>query len=453
MKSVRIGQFSLLLLLLISACKKGAFETEAEKNQSGPLINESSGWKKVGTIPFIGAESALPGSRAITPYDLSVTGNQLALLYSEDYKLYAVQGNKTYKVKFTPGEAIPAPTGLQRGGYAFCYSSRFIPGSYTPVYMKMEGSNYTVTIYQDDSGAIAGNNTDYTTPAVRPINWYGDGGLTMTVGCSGKQAYVLSYAFPAVGNFKVEENVWRLDPTIWRGYDAMRFANGEVNQFLLSVEGSKVYFSILKNNPAFISKTGNEPSFDIITRTEMPGLNAANFTSGNMIIASSLSGDKYTVLIAENAPGNYLSFNKVHCYQWQKGSSQFTKLYGDIAIPEDIGRNLMSKAAIGTRPVEGSGAAVKFTPDGTAYMLYSYSPSNFVQPDKYSALAIMNANGAKSVGKYATADYPNGQYEQLDLGTCQYFNGAYYAVVYQKRENLFNATDARFRLEIVKLTL
>ncbi|SDL15154.1 hypothetical protein SAMN04487898_115129 [Pedobacter sp. ok626] len=443
---------ALAFLIVVAACKKNKNAPDESKNgSSGPLINESTGWKKVGTIPFIHAVSAFAGSYAMTPYDLAVLDNQLALLYSEDYKMTGVQGNLTYKVKFTPGSPIPASIPLQRGGWAFCYSSRFIPGTFTPVYMKMEGSSYSVSIYRDEEGPIAGNNTDYVTPAIRPINWYTDGGLSMTTPGGNKQAYVLSYTFPNTGNFTVAENVWRLDPTTWRAFDAMRLSDGKVNQFLVSTEGSKVYFSMLKNNPDFVSRTGMEPSFFTLARQEMPGLDAANLTSANMIIASNVVNDKYTVLIGETASAGSLGFNKVHCYQWQAGSTQFTKLYGDVAVPEDIGRNFMSRATTGTRPVEGSGASVKFTPENTAYMLYSYSPSNYVQRDKYTALAVVSATGAKTVGKYATADYPNGQYEQVDLGVCQYYNGAYYAVVYQKREDLFSISDSRFRMEIVKL--
>ncbi|WP_316791674.1 hypothetical protein [Pedobacter frigoris] len=446
MKNKNIAYAALAVLMLTGACKKNNASGEGENASSGSLINESTGWKKVGTIPFIHAVYAFAGSNAITPYDLTVVDNQLALLYSEDYKMTGVQGTLTYKVKFTPGSAIPASIPLKRGGWAFFYSTRFIPGTFTPVYMKMEGSNYTVSIYTDDA-LIAGNNTDYTTPAIRPINWYGDGGLTMSVPGGNKQAYVLSYTFPNTGNFSVTENVWRLDPTNWKAFDALRLSGGEINQFLVSTEGAKVYFSILKNNPDFISRTGMEQSFFTLTRQEIPGLNAANFTSANMIIASTVVNDKYTVLIGETAPGGAgLGFNKVHCYQWQKGTTQFTKLYGDIALPADIGSSFMSRAAIGTRPVEGADAAVKFTPDYSAYMLY-----NSIQSSKYTALAIVNAQGAKTVGKYATADYPNQQYEQIGLATCQYYNGAYYAVVYQKREDLFSINDPRFRLEIVKL--
>lgn len=440
----------LSLLLLAGACKKNK---DAAKDDSGAasLINPSTGWEKVSAIPYKGLVLGFEGSHAMTPYDLAVVDNQLALLYSEDYKMTGVQGTICYKVKFTPGAAMGESVPLQRGGYSFCYSSRFIPGSFTPVYMKMEGSVYTCSVYSDEDGPIAGSNTDYVTPAIRPINWYPDGGLTMTTPGGNKQAYVLSYTFPNTGNFKVAENVWRLDSTDWRSFDALRLSDGTTKQFLISVKGTKVYFSILENNPDFISTTGMDPSFFMLARQEMPGLDAANFTSGNMMLASYVANDQYTVLIGENEPGS-AGFKKVHCYQWQKGSAQFTRLYGDIAVPEDVGRNLMSRATIGTRPVEGADASVKFTPDGTAYMLYNYSPSNYVQNDRYTALAIINAGGTKIAGKYAAADYPDGQYDQLGLGVCQYYNGAYYAVVYQKRENIYSMKDPEFRMEIVKLT-
>lgn len=431
--------------VLMGACKKNdPGNGGGDTGNSNPLINPVSGWTKVGAIPFRGLVTGFNGSHAMTPYDLAVVDNQLALLYSEDYQLTSYQATKPYKVKFTPGGTIPESTPLQRGGWSFSYLTRFIPGSFTTVCMKLEGTNYTASIYKDEQGPIAGNNTDYKTPAIRPINWYADGGLTITVPGGNKQAYVLSYTFPGTGNFKVQENVWRLDPTTWRGIDALQLSGGEVDQFLVSTDGSKVYFSVLKTDPNFVSTTGMTPSFTILARQEMPGLDAANFTSGNMIIASQVVNDKYTVLIGENT-GNALFFKKVHCYQWQRGSTQFTKLYGDVSVPEDIGKNLMLRDPVGTRPLEnGYGAPVKFTPDGSAYMLYNYGT--------YTALAIVNGQGLKVTGKYQAADQPANWYGQVGLAVCQYFDGAYYAVAYQKLETVFDKNDPRFRLEIVKLT-
>ncbi|RYD99409.1 MAG: hypothetical protein EOP54_04100 [Sphingobacteriales bacterium] len=436
----------LILLLFAGACKKTRNNNKNNYNNSS-LIPSSSGWTKVASIANLKAVSGLPGGYAMTPYDLAVVDGQLALLYSEDYKLSGVQGHRVYKVKFTPGGTLPASIPLQRGGWNFSYVSRFIPESFTTVYMKLNYTNsiYEALIYTDDAGPIAGNNLGYSTPGIWPINWYADGGLTMSVRdagpANGNLAYTFSYTFPNPGNFQVEVNQWSLDSTSWRTCDALRLSGGAINQLIISEKNDQVYFSIIKQD----ATAPPQHSFSTLLRQEMTELNGAKF-GGNSVIASTVVNDKYTVLVGE-VDGTAIT--KVHCYQWQNGSNQFTKLYGDVSVPEDVGRQLMSRATIGVRPIEGADAAVKFTPDGTAYMLFSYVPTNTSDPDKYTALATFNASGTKITGKYTSTN--NGDYEQFGLTTCQYFNGAYYAVVYQKRELIYDIDDPKFRLEIVKI--
>jgi hypothetical protein len=435
--------FACLIAVSLSSCKKNDDKNDPTNNTL--LIPASTGWTKVGTVPYSNTIAGLPGGNAMTPYDLAVVDNQLALLYSEDYKLPGVQGHKTFKVKFAPGSSIPASTPLQRGGWSFCYSSRFIPETFTPVYSKLDyinSSTYNVLIYRDEDGPIAGNGFGIVSPALSPINWYSDGGLTMSLR-SENIADAVSYTFPNTGNFNIVSNEWNQDSTRWNSSDALRLSGGETNQFIISQKDSKVYFSLIKN-----TGTGNYPkaNFAMLARQEITELNGAAF-GGNSIIASNVVNDKYTVLVGEVSG---TAITKVHCYQWQKGSSQFTKLYGNITVPEAVGKQLMSRGTTGVRPIEGANAVVKFTPDGTAYMIYHTYQNNSTEPAKYTALATMNAEGLKILGKYTATD--NTYYEQLGLDVCQYYNGAYYAVIFQRREDLYSISDPKFRMEIVKLT-
>lgn len=448
----------LLCAILAIACSKDDNEGNSGGGASGALLKSSSGWKKTGTIEYSASTTGFEGSQAMTPYDLASVGNELALLYSEDYKLTSYQGNKVFKVKFAPDAGnISGSIPLQRGGYSFCTSTRFIPGSFNPVYVKISNDNpsmsYTCMIATEDGGFIAGNNLG--AKPIAPINWYPDGGLTMSLkwsAANGNISDALSYTFPNPGNFTVTENQWSLDPTRWIQTSALRLSGGEINQFILSRENDKVFFSIIKDDPSYVATNGVQHNFFMLARKEIPGLVGSNFDP-NCIIASTVVNDKYTVLIGESGNGSH-SFpviKKVHCYQWQKGSAEFTKLYGDIAVPEDVGANLMLRNSIGEYPVIGFGAPVKFTPDGTAYMLYNYSSSNYVQNDEYTALVTLSQSGAKIMGKYAAADYPDGFYDQVGLGVCQYHNGAYYAVVFQRNEVIYSKNDPKFRMEIVKL--
>lgn len=439
--------FLVVLSLFIVACKKTDSGNNGTDDKTA-LIPSSTGWTKVASIANLKAVSGLPGGYAMTPYDLAVVDNQLALLYSEDYKLSGTQGHRVYKVKFAPGATIPASTPLQRGGWNFNYISRFIPESFITVYMKVNYVNsfYEALIYSDETGPIAGNSMGYYSFQIWPVNWYADGGLTMSIKdggpANGNYAETITYQFPNTGNFTVNDNQWGSDSTKWRTCDALRLSGGEINQLIVSDKDGKVYFSIVKDNPA---ASGVNPNFHMVLRQEMTALNGASF-GGNSILASKVENDKYTVLVGES---NGTGITKVHCFQWQKGANEFTRLYGNLSVPEDVGRQLMSRATVGVRPIEGADAAIKFTPDGTAYMLYSYVPTNTSDPDKYTALATFNAAGVKLAGKYTSTSNPD--YEQFGLATCQYFNGAYYAVVFQKREGTYDINDPKFRLEIVKL--
>lgn len=440
---------AIVALLFASACKKNGVDDGNDNNTAGssPLISSSTGWIKTNTIPYSKTTSGFVGENAMTPYDLAVVDNQLALMYSEDYKLSGMQGNKMFKVKFAPGATVPASLPLQRGGWNFSYISRFIPGSFTPLYMKLQNVNnvYEALVYTDDTGPIAGNSMGYYSVQIWPINWYADGGLTMSVTDSGPAngnfAYTFCYTYPNTGNFDVKDNQWSLDDTRWVSCDAIRFSGGEISQLIISKKSSKVYFSIIKHDDA----ASYQHNFSTAIRQEMTELDGAEF-GGNSVIASTVVNDKYTVLVGEVGS---VGITKVHCYQWQKGSTQFTKLYGNISVPEDVGSRLLSRATIGVRPIEGANATVKFTPDGTAYMLYGYVPTNTSEPNKYTALATFNASGLKIIGKYSSTNNPD--YEQFGLATCQYFNGAYYAVVYQKREDAYSINNPKFRMEIVKI--
>lgn len=446
--------------LLAMACSKDDGESDGNGGSSGALIKEATGWQRVGTVPYTSSTLGFEGSQAMTAYELATVGNELALIYSEDYRLSSVQGNNVFKVKINPANGnLTESTPLQRGGYAFCHSTRFVPGTFTPVYVKISNDNpsfiYTCFVGTEEGGFIAGNNLGGLFP-IAPINWYADGGFTMSIkgsAANGNISDALSYTFPNSGNFTVTENQWSLDPTRWIQTSALRLSGGEVNEFIVSYEGNKLYFSIIKDDPSYVPTNGVQHDFFIQARQEIPGLNAANFLSGNIIIASNVVNDKYTVLLGEvgNGPNQYQIVKKVHCYQWQKGSTTFTKLYDDVNVPEDVGTNLMFRTTIGTRPIIGNGAPVKFTPDGTAYMIYNYSPSNYVQNDGFTALATINATGTKILGKYAAADYPDGFYDQVGLGVCEYYNGAYYAVVFQRRETIYAYDNSKFRMEIVKL--
>ncbi len=447
-----------IVALLAMSCSKDEGGDNGGGGTSGSLLGSAAGWEKVGTIPFSAGILGFEGSHAMTPYDLASVGNELALIYSEDYKMTGVQGNNMFKVKFAPGAGnITGATPLVRGGYAFCTSTRFIPGSFNPVYLKIDNNNssntYICSVGTEDGGFIAGNNLGYSAP-IAPINWYPDGGLTMSLkwtAANGNISDALSYTYPNSGNFEVTEDQWSLDPTHWIQTSALRLSGGEINQFIMSYDGSKVFFSIIKNDPSYVPTTGVQHNFFMLARQEMPGLDPSAL-GGNSIIATNVVNDKYTILIGEagNGSGVYPVIKKVHCYQWQKGSKAFTKLYGDVAVPEDVGANLMFRNMVGERPVIGLGAPVKFTPDNTAYMLYNYSPESG-QNAGYTALATINGTGTKVLGKYAAADHPDGSYDQVGLGVCEYHNGAYYAVVFQRRESLYEFDDPKFRMEIVKL--
>lgn len=427
------------MLLFAGSCKKNNGNNNPADNTA--LLPAATGWVKAGTIPWSNTHLGFEGAHAMTPYDLAVVDNQLALLYSEDDKMSGTQHNWMYKTKFNPGTAIPESTPLKRGGYAQWYSSRFVPGTFTPVYMKLAYSSVYFCTISNEDGDIAGNNLGYNAPDIWPINWYPDGGLTMSVKyagtANGNISDVLSYTFPNTGNFEVSENQWSLDSTSWITCDALRLTGGAINELIVSRQGAKVYFSILKNDP---DHTGVQHNFFIQVRQEMPELNGVNL-GGNSIIASDVVDDTYTVLVGEI---NGTIITKVHCYQWKKGDTQFSRLYGDIAVPEDLGRNLMARSPIGCQP-KTSFPPVKFTPDHTAYMLFN--------GNDYTALATINASGTKIAGKFSgTSSSDNMLYQQLGLSTCQYYNGAYYAVVYPKREELYDIKDPRFRMEIVKLT-
>lgn len=126
---------TLALLVLMSACKKNS-DSGSGGGSAAQLIPATTGWQLVSSVPYQNTVSGLEGQNSMTPYDLTLIGNDLALLYSDNYKLFAVNGHTIMKLKLNNG-AVDFRNAIKlnydRGGSAI-QLHHFIPGSFTTIF-------------------------------------------------------------------------------------------------------------------------------------------------------------------------------------------------------------------------------------------------------------------------------------------------------------------------------
>lgn len=94
---------------------------------------------------------------------------------------------------------------------------------------------------------------------------------------------------------------------------------------------------------------------------------------------------------------------------------------------------------------------VRLTPDGSAYFMRRYQPSQG-SATSFTALTVINGSGIKDLGKVTATEMQTARKGQFDLYCCRYFNGAYYALVYPVEETVYDRYSSAFRMELVKLT-
>jgi len=431
----------LALLLLLPACKKSD-NTDTGTGSSAQLIPAATGWQRVCSIPYQNAVSGFAGENAMTPYDLTMVGNELALLYSDDYKMFGVDGHTVMKLMLNNGtvnaKANAVKLNYDRGGNAV-QVHRFIPGSFTTISAKF--LNNECLLYDEAGGPNAGQNFG-SINALPAVRWYSDGSILAGLNDGIHSSASWAYKYPAIGSFNYVVNVWNGDSTSNVLSSPMKLTDGRVYDLVFSKRNGTMYFSVIKNLNA--PQAGSAPNYEMICRNAVPDLDPGKSYS---IVTSDVQGDAQTILLAEvGYTGGNPSYSRLIAFRWQKGTTTLEKLY-NVAIPDaNLGQNILELTTNTSFANE-----IRLTPDGSAYFLRAYLSSQAPTAD-YTSLVIINKNGIKEIGKIHHAEMESIKRTQFGLHCCRYFNGAYYAIVHPMEEYEYDIHTPEFRIELVKIT-
>ncbi len=428
---------ALALIILATACKK---EEKGDDPSSAQLIPASTGWQRVSTIPYQKIVSGLPGNYAMTPYDLTSVGNELALLYSDDYKLFAVDGHIIMKLMLNDGpvDAAAKAVRLNYGRYNNAHPVyRFVPGSFTTI--SSQFLNNGCYIFDETMGMIASQELG-SINALPTVRWYPDGNILASMKDGPYSSASWIYKYPAIGNFKYVVNEWTGDSTRNVASSSMKLNDDKVYDLVFSSRNNTMYFSVISNLHA--PQTGSA-NYEIICRNTVPDLDGSKQYS---VVSSDVQGDAQTIVLGEWVYDGNPRIVKLTAFRWQKGATTLEKLYSIADVSEEMSQSIVTLTTNSSFPNE-----VRFMPNGSIYFLREYVTSQGT--GAYTALVIIGKDGIKESGKIEHVAMEKIKRVQFQLHCCRYLNGAFYAIVHPAEEYDYDVNAPEFRIEVVKLTL
>jgi hypothetical protein len=435
--------FIALVVMLLSCSKEDDANTNTNIGSSDQLIPASTGWERVSSVPYQNAVSGLAGANSMTPYDLSLVGDELALLYSDNYKFFAVNGHTVMKLMLNNGNVDVKTKAVKlnydRGGNAI-QIHRFIPGTFSTLSLAFQ-NNFGL-LYDEAGGPNAGRN--FGSINVLPtMRWYADGSILVGLNDGPHSSATWTYKYPATGDFKYIINEWNGDTTTNLMSSPMKLSDGNIYDMVFSKLNDVMYFSVLKNLKE--PQAGSMPNYEMICRNTVASLDPNN---SYQIITTDVQGDTKTILIGQNSFASNGSpwYSKLIALRWKKGTTTLEELYTFDNSDIDLGSKILGLSSNSQFPNE-----IRLTPDGSTYFLREYHASQVNNAD-YTALAIINKNGIKEIGKIKETEMEAIKRKQFGLHCCRYFNGSYYAVVHPMEEYDYSINAPEFRIEVVKIT-
>jgi len=443
-----------LATVFASSCKKNDTpDPDDDGGSASSLVPSSTGWQKVGTIPYTSAVIGLDGGHSITPYDITPSGDGVAVVYSENFKFSGTTGATYYKTRVSAAGTTEAATKVEFVKASTVSETiqwmQFVPGTTEPVntVFTLPNGYWDVYEYFADRTMPAGHSVGSINP-VWSARWTGNV-LSMGHKTSPNTATSWYYTYPASGNFTMVNNTWTGDSTTWTHTVPAPFNDGSIYDFVVSAKGALAYFSVVRNKAG--TPAPGAPNFDMLAREAVPGFTTSSRDLA-AIVAAEVQGNDLTVLLATfDGATSSAKIASLSAYRWRKGTTTFQKLYSGVTVPDELQRPLTGPSPTGSLPGPlGPNRVnnIRFLPDGTAYLLFDYSESN--SSYKYTAVATMGAGGTRILGKYDNADQSN-HYFQYRIAACRYIAGAFYALVAPRNEQEATYESPEFKMELIKL--
>lgn len=336
-KHITVVAFFIAGLVSASSCKKKENNAVDPVVTSTPLIPATTGWEKVGTVKYTYTNTGFAGQNSMEPIELMKVGDQVQLLYTENYRLTGVDGRTVYKGRYTAGSNDTmqlTKLNLAANGDESTYGGKhyphFIPGTFTAIAVKYftNGAPNKYLGVIDESSALLSSHFIHHPNRTPRIYSNGDV-LDGTVNYS---------ALAELDYFNSAAKAWTFinrtshDTTQLVAYAPLRLTDGKLAGFNITNKGSKIYLSIADADPAAVDIA--DPAYKSRFMQEIPEFYDNYFDDKFPSIISSIQeGNTFTVVI-----GTYSSSashaTKLYAYKWTEGSTSFTPIY--MAIPITI---------------------------------------------------------------------------------------------------------------------
>lgn len=431
--------FCLLFSLTLGSCKK---TTDGSNNPSGnyaePLLPESSGWKRVGTVKNT---LVLANYNYMIGYDLTVNNTNFQVLYTS-YNT----GSVKVLYKATNSLNSSAETVLTPLTKAFLgFSDQNSPSRQGSLFY------FRPNTYNMESAYIYSVNNFYDN-----LNLYGEtssfGNYSSNTGMSTSLTSFKIYPDGDIicgsldAGYATRLNYYHRATNVWTDSYSRNYADNDIacapfrldDGTLLACRLNynsvykKMYLSITDTVPAKLPYNTSYPERCKEEHKEYApdgvGSNGVTptYTSKASFGCWTTEGNSIIVVIAYT--DTKTNVNTLSAYKWTKGNTSFQKLYSGIAIT--------SALAVSNGGITNNNVICNI--DGTV--------SALILENKSYRLAVIGAGGEKSYG------ISSNTYDRYvaTMSCLRYFNGSYYAVV---SPEFFGENGEGQHLDIVKLTL
>ena len=436
----------LAAFVAFSACDKE--EPINPDSSDALLLDPSTGWQHVMSIENSGALSA---------YDMTLAGQEIAVLYGSLPS--GAAASQFYKVKFKEND-VAAPDGTRldfsTSGKTI-YNSQFIPNSFIPVFTNFEGTG-AVGIVDENNTRVTRLVTDRV-QASEFINYHytkaGDFLGAVVLGShipfstqfwNGKfPTPVISGFMPLIdtdkdrGNFKSKIVI------------PLKLSDDKSYTFTIGEENTKLKYQVLKLLP---EKQRVDTNYEIVDQGEFSGLTSASLDAlepYRSLVTYSFDDDVLTFVLADfKMISGVNQMNKLHCYRWNKRTNGISTLWESLEVDITLGKAIEKDRKKDGIPTTLPYLENRLTPDGTFYTMYTKQLYTDPLPEQeYAILYTVNASGIKELNR---TDYIYTNYKKtVRISNCRYMNGAYYSLVYPIGTEYIKPTDAKYHIEVVKL--
>ena len=421
--TISVAMKPLLRIVMFAACLVSCGNSATSAGGAGPeatpLIDESSGWKRVATIEDTGTRCDTAQGCVDTVYDLTVSAEAAQVLFSAD-KLEPDGPMRTYfKASRSLAGAANAPATTLAGlpnlpnHPNLSFRPFFRPGSFDmEVLAFWHGFSDTFThleLYDEAAQLLTAQSPSYDASTSTKVL---DNGDILAGDVTGASIGELDY-------YQRRTNSWTyLNQSAGDGqwliaYTPFRLDDGSVLAFRLYSLDDRAYLSVADFVPgaAFPAAPYKARFSEEHAEYAPTGKNGVTPTYAQTvrISAYTTAGNSLTVVLEEQDPTTQAY--SLSAYLWTEGDSAFQKLYGAVPVSALLGRKLSDRNAAACAS------------DGSAFAIVQDAHVGF--DDHLFHLGVVNAHGEAS---YGTVSDNSGGDTVVTLSTPRYANGAYYAV-------------------------